>query len=195
MKKLIIAATLALLAAATEAAAQADNTAQNNANMASAAADEAPARPKYGTVRLDSLLKTMPEYQHAQIQLAQLRRQHEAEATYNETAFRRMFAEFLQGQKDFPENILLKRQRELQEAMEKGIAFRQAADSLLRDARRDLEAPVRDLLLRAVRAAAAERGYELVVNLDNDALPFTDPARTENATPYIEEKLGTMRLY
>ena len=83
---------------------------------------------KYGMLSYDLLLKLMPEYATAQRDLKDLRKKYEAEATYNEHSFKRQFSEFLQGQKEFPQNILLKRQRDLQDAMEKGIAFRHAAD-------------------------------------------------------------------
>ena len=74
---------------------------------------------KYGVIHYDSLLVEMPAYAKAKAELADLRAKYENEAEYNDATFKRMFADFLQGQKEFPENILLKRQRDLQEAMEK----------------------------------------------------------------------------
>lgn len=106
-----------------------------------------------------------------------------------------MFAEFLQGQKDFPENILLKRQRELQNALERGIAFRREAENLLDKARQDMERPIRQLLDRAIAATAEVRGYEVVVNRDANTLPYLKPALTEDATPFIVEMIGTLRNY
>ena len=79
---------------------------------------------KYGTIHYDSLLVSLPQYAQVQQRMEELQKKYEAETTYNEQNFKRLFAEFLQGQKDFPQNILLKRQRDLQEQMEKAIAFR-----------------------------------------------------------------------
>ena len=93
---------------------------------------------KYGRLDYDSLLTSMPEYTQVQEQLNALRMQYNKEAAYNEANFKRLFADFLQGQKDFPQNIMLKRQRELQDAMEKSIAFRRSCDSLLVKAEADL---------------------------------------------------------
>ena len=101
MKKLFIAGLLALLWAV--------------------AAVSARAQAKYGLVSYDSLLHQMPEYVEVQRKMAGLKQKYEAEAHYNEESFKRMFTEFLEGQKDFPQNIMLKRQRDLQEAMEKGL--------------------------------------------------------------------------
>ncbi|MDD5781002.1 MAG: OmpH family outer membrane protein [Bacteroidales bacterium] len=144
---------------------------------------------KYGKVNYDSLLTTMPEYIEAQAQLASLRQQYEQEAAYNDATFKRMFADFLQGQKDFPENILLKRQRDLQDAMEKSIAFRTSCDSLLRQAEADFRAPIAQKLDAAIYAVGMERGYECIVNTSAGSHPFLHPLLTEDATPFVLEKL------
>ena len=148
---------------------------------------------KYGKVNYDSLLTTMPEYIEAQAQLASLRQQYEQEAAYNDATFKRMFADFLQGQKDFPENILLKRQRDLQDAMEKSIAFRTACDSLLRQAEADFRAPIARKLDAAIYAVGMERGYECIVNTSAGSHPFLHPLLTEDATPFVLEKLNAVR--
>ncbi len=153
------------------------------------APNQAGAQVRYGSLRYDSLLHAMPEYAEAQAQVRQLREKYELEASYNEMSFKRMFAEFLQGQKDFPQNILLKRQRDLQDEMEKGLAFRREADSLLREAAAAIEEPVRRKLDAAIRTVGLERGYDMIVNLDAETCPFLQPALTEDATRYVWQKL------
>lgn len=144
---------------------------------------------RYGKISYNQLLKQMPEYAVAQRHIQDLRTKYEAEANYNEANFKRMFAEFLQGQKDFPQNIMLKRQRDLQDAMEKGLAFRHAADSLLRQAEVDLQQPMRQRLDSAIYAVGAERGYEAIFNTDTNTAPFLHPMLTEDATTYVLEKI------
>lgn len=153
------------------------------------AAVSARAQAKYGLVSYDSLLHQMPEYVEAQRKMAGLKQKYEAEARYNEELFKRMFTEFLEGQKDFPQNIMLKRQRDLQEAMEKGLDFRHAADSLLAAAERDFCRPVLDILHTALDAVGKERGYELIINTDVPSFPFVSPALCEDATPFVKAKL------
>lgn len=145
---------------------------------------------KYGYLPYDSLLHTMPAYAEAQSQMAELRKKYEAEAQYNEQSFKRQFAEFLQGQKDFPQNILLKRQRDLQDAIEKSLAFRHEADSLLREAETDLLRPVRKQLDAAIRAVGLERGYECIVNTEARSTPFIHPSLSENAAPFVAAKIS-----
>ena len=56
------------------------------------------ARPRYGVLSYDSLLTAMPEYVRALESLSRLRQQYEEEAEYNASNFKRLFAEFLDGQ-------------------------------------------------------------------------------------------------
>ena len=148
---------------------------------------------RYGKISYNALMKQMPEYKAAKEHLAQLRKKYEAEANYNESSFKRMFAEFLQGQKDFPQNIMLKRQRDLQDAMEKGIAFRRSADSLLTQAELDLQKPLRARLDSAIYLVGAQRGYECIFNTDTNSTPFLHPMITEDATIYVIEKLNAQK--
>lgn len=150
----------------------------------------AAAQARYGTLRYDSILHEMPEYIQAEQEIKALRGKYQEETAYNERAFKRQFAEFLQGQKDFTQSILLKRQRDLQESFEKGMAYRQAADSLLRQAETDLYQPARKRLDSAITEVAESRGYELIINLDECAFPFVNPAVSEDITPHIMEILN-----
>ena len=145
---------------------------------------------KYGRLDYDSLLTSLPEYTQVQEQLASLRQQYDKEASYNESNFKRLFADFLQGQKDFPQNIMLKRQRELQDAMEKSLAFRRSCDSLLVKAEADLLAPFFVKLDAAIQAVGIERGYECIVNTAAGTHPFLHPSLTEDAAPFVLQKLN-----
>ena len=147
---------------------------------------------KIGVIHYDSLLVAMPEYAVAQQHLQALRQQYEAEASYNEEQFKRLFTEFLQGQKDFPQNIMLKRQRELQDAMEKSIAFRRSCDSLLVKAEADLMAPLYVKLDAAIKTVGMERGYECIINTAAGTHPFLHPSVTEDAAPFVLQKLNAV---
>lgn len=144
---------------------------------------------KYGYCSSEVLLKEQPEYALAMQQLKKLREQYEAEAQYNESDFRRQFSEYLSGQKDFPQSILLKRQRDLQELMEKSVAFRAEADSLLQKAEEDLLAPIKWRIESAIHEVAVERGYDYVVDKASGAYLYLNPALSEDITAFVEEKL------
>lgn len=190
--KHFILSLLLLLAAAQPLCAQTAEPVTETAAPAPAAALP-PAAPqytvRYGYLNADSLLRLMPDYAAVRTQMGELRRKYRDEATYNETTFRRQFAEFLEGQKDFPENILLKRQADLQASMEKGLAFRHQADSLLRQTEAELLRPVRARLAAAISAVGAERGLALVLDTSAGAVPYLNPALCEDITALVSAKL------
>ena len=148
-----------------------------------------PVAPRYGYCSHRQLLESMPEYAQVVAQLKSLRGKYESEASHNEEDFRRRFQEYLQGQKEFPEAILLKRQADLERSMEEGLAFRAQADSLLQQAETDLMQPLHVRIDAAIRAVAVEHGYECVVNTDAGAFPFLNPALSEDITTFVSEKL------
>lgn len=89
--------------------------------------------------------------------LADLKSKYDKEAQRSEEEFQRKFAEFLQGQKEFPENILLKRQHELQDLLTKSIRFKEESQKLLVQAEKDLQADMLYLLNEAIRAVGRKR--------------------------------------
>ncbi len=144
---------------------------------------------KFGYLNADSLLRTLPDYQAAEQQMAQLRGKYQDEASYNERNFRRQYAELLEGQAQFTPNILAKRQADLQEALQKSLTFRQKADSLLNVTHEQLLQPIRQRLKAAIQAVGMERGYEYVVDTSTGGYPFIHPTVGENCTEYVSQKL------
>lgn len=188
MKKILFAACILLICCLSHTKAQ---TQMSMATIDTTLAKPAP--PVYGMLRYDSILQSMPEYAAMKIRVKQLRDKYEREANYNELTFKRMFTDFMQGQKDFPQNILLKRQRDLQDALEKGLAFRHQADSLVRAAEADMLAPIRLMLDDAIAAVGEERNYQYIINRDSKAMPYVRRSLSEDATPYVLAKLNTLR--
>lgn len=152
-------------------------------------AQQSPMGALYGFCNRRAIIEAQPEYAVVLEQMETLKKQYEGEIEYNEADFRRQFQEYLYGQKEFPQTILLKRQRDLQLAMEKGIAFRAEVDSLLRQARTDLLRPIEAHVDAAINAVAAERGYDYVVDTENGAFLYLNPRLSEDITLYVEEKL------
>lgn len=73
-----------------------------------------------------------------------------------------------------------KRQAELQDMMEKNIAFKKEAQRLLAQAEQDAMAPVKGKVLDAVRKLGQQRGYAFILNADGDAVPYIDMAYGDN---------------
>ena len=72
----------------------------------------------------EQALKSMPDYGLVQTTLAKERAKYEAELKRVEQDFNLKYEEFLEGQRDFPQTILRKRQTELKELLERNVSFK-----------------------------------------------------------------------
>lgn len=136
--------------------------------------------PKFGYFNLNTLMEAVPEYATAQKNIADLRVKYEAETKRSEDEFNKKYEEFLDGQRDFAPTIMQKRQAELQDMMEKNIAFKKEAQRLLAQAEQDAMAPVKGKVLAAIRKLGQQRGYAFILNADGDAVPYIDMAYGDN---------------
>ena len=84
----------------------------------------ADAQIKFGYLSYDNALKNMPDYKVASLNLEKLRSQYSNETKRAENEFNEKYESFLEGQRDFAEPILKKRQAELQELLSKNEAFK-----------------------------------------------------------------------
>jgi outer membrane protein len=157
--------------------------------MAAQAQDNAPAL-KFGYLSYDLAMKSMTEYATVQMRMDSLRSAFNAEMQRVEDEFNRKYEDFLDGQKDFPRTILLKRQTELQEMLQKNLAFKQQLQQELKDTEAQLMAPLRIHLNEAIATIAHEQGLALVINTDANACPFIDPAMGVDINETVVKKLN-----
>ena len=162
--------------------------AQNVATLSNDAVDDDEAVEEtlplsFGFISYSAALQQMPEYAIAKRNIADLRIKFDAEAKRSEEEFNKKYEEFLEGQRDFAPSILRKRQSEIQDLMEKNVAFKAEAKRLLEQAEQDAMAPVREKLNQMLTTIGRQRGYAFILNTDNDALPFIDMSQGEDVMP------------
>lgn len=130
----------------------------------------------FGYLSYDAVMKTMPEYVAAQDTIRVEREAFEKEMKRIEDEFNQKYESFLEGQREFPRTILLKRQNELQELMQRNVEFKAQAREELRKREEQLMMPVRIRLNEGIAAIARKNGLALVVNTDTNACPFIEPS-------------------
>lgn len=130
---------------------------------------------RFGFLSYESVLKSTPEYGKVQMHMDSLRSAFQAEMQRVEEEFNRKYEDFLDGQKDFPRTILLKRQTELQEMMQRNLEFKHQGQAELQQCEREMMEPLRAKLNEAIATVAREKKLALVVNTDANACPFIDP--------------------
>lgn len=181
MKKTILAALLlftALTAGAQDVAAQIQNApAQRTATL------------RFGYFSYQDVLQSTPDYAGIQRNIESLRNNFQAEMKRATDEFNLKYEAFLDGLKDFAPAIRMKRQAELQELMEKNMAFKQEAARLLQKAEAEALAPLKARLNQAIAKVGEQKGLAFILNTDNNAAPYLNPALGENVSAAISAEL------
>ncbi len=144
---------------------------------------------RFAYLSYDEALKAVPGYELARQSLDNLRAKYEAEQKRAEDEFNLKYEEFLEGQRDFPETILRKRQTELKEMMERNIAFKKDIREQLAIAEAKLFDPLKELLTSALTKIAIENGYAFILNTDQNAVPFIHPALGVDINQQVKQTL------
>ena len=137
---------------------------------------------KFGYLSYTKVIEQMDEYNDAMMTIAQLRKAYDNELRRGEENFSKLFAEYVEGQQSFPENILLKRQKELQQAMDQSIQFKNEAKALLEKKEKDVMDVLHNRLKAALASLAKERHYAFIINTDGDTYPFVNPEIGDDVT-------------
>lgn len=124
----------------------------------------------------------MTDYATATRSLNELKAKYDAETKRSVDDFNSRYEDFLEVQRKLEPSILRKRQAELEELMERNIAFRKESERLLKKAEEDIYAPVRTKLNNTVRQMGKESGYAFILNTDNNSVPFVNTAMGEDVT-------------
>ena len=144
---------------------------------------------RFGYLSYEAALKSMPDYAIVQQKLANLRQQFQDETLRVEDEFNRKYEEFLEGQREFPQSILQKRQMELQELLDKNLAFKENSRKELEKAEQDLMAPLKIHLIEVLGKMGRERGYAFIIDTDVKALPFINPAMGHDLNQQVQDAL------
>ena len=140
---------------------------------------------RYGYLSVDSVLHSLPDYTIAKHKLSDLKAKYDAEMKRVEDEFNTKYQFFLQDQQELAPSILQKRQAELQELMDKNVAFKAKARQLLQEAEEEAMSPIRDKVNTAIRLVGEKRGLAFVLNTDNNAAPFLNPTFGEATTAAV----------
>lgn len=153
-------------------------------------ATSAMAQPKFGYVSYKELVKALPEYNLVEAHLDELQVRYEAEMERADREFNQKYADFIDGQSQFPDNIRIKRHKELQELMEKSMAFKDEVHLTMREARREMMQPLYDKVDEAVMAVCINGNYDYVLNTDERAYVAINPLSGEDITKLVKKELG-----
>jgi len=144
---------------------------------------------KFGFLSYTAALQSMSDYAIVESQMKELEAQYAAEQKRVEDEFNKKYEEFLDGQRDFPQTILQKRQTELQELLDKNIAFKKEGQRLLAEAREKAMQPLKARLADALASVGSSRGLAFILNTDVNAVPWMNITMGEDVTQAVIQSL------
>lgn len=145
---------------------------------------------RFGYLSYSAVIRQMPDYVASQESLQKLQDKYDAELARADREFNLKFAEFIDGQNEFPENIMRKRQKELQDLMEKSLHFKAEIKELMKQARSELNAPVVEHLNTVIAEVGRDLNLQFVLNTDNNACPFINTDCGIDITALVKAKAG-----
>ena len=144
---------------------------------------------RFAYLSYDKVMHSMPEYEVAMHNIESLQKQYDEEIRRSEEDFNNKYEEVLEVQQTLAPSIRNKRQVELQDMMNRGIAFKAEAERLLQQAKEDAIKPVRQKLSAELEKFGNSEKYAFIINSDNNTLPFVNVEYGENITEIMISKL------
>ena len=161
--------------------------AQDSARVTPTADSEAKATGvRFGYLSYVDVMHSLPEYVQMERDLQQLRAQYEAELRRVEEDFNKKYEEFLDGQASYPKSILQKRQSELQEMLDRNVAFKERSRQLLQQAEREARTPLERRLADALTKIGQERGFAFILNTDETSAIWVNPQMGEDVSEAVK---------
>ena len=145
---------------------------------------------KFAHFKSMDIIPVMPEYSKAQTDIQKMQKQYEDEIKRASDEFNKKYAEYQQEQKNLPQNIQERRQKELKELSEKGMQFQQDAQQQLQKAYGDMMEPIYKKLEDAVKSVGSTGGYTYIFDLNRTDIPYINEAQSKDVTNDIKTKLG-----
>lgn len=133
------------------------------------------AQTKFGYFSYSKVLESVPMYKDATEEYNALRERCNNEITHNEEELTRHYVAFLNGQHDFPEPILRRRQNELQQMIDNSVAFRDQLKVWLAEVRDSLYHPCHAVVDDALKRVCGVQSLAYAIDTDEGVYRYINP--------------------
>ncbi|MBR2637624.1 MAG: OmpH family outer membrane protein [Bacteroidaceae bacterium] len=148
------------------------------------------AQGNFGYYSHSELLKQHPRHSSVEADYNDLLVLCNKEVERNERELTRLYVSFLEGQKSFPEPIMRKRQKELQELVDKSVVFRKQIKEWLVEARDSLYSPLDSSIDSAVAKVCQYNNLAYVIDVDKAGYAYVNPAYGFDVTAAVLSTLA-----
>ena len=147
---------------------------------------------KFGHINAQEIITVMPEFTKAQNDIQTLEKQLTAELQRTQEEFNKKYQEFQQAiaKDSLPPNIAERRQKELQDMMQRQEQFQQDAQQQMAKAQNDAMAPIYQKLVNAIKAVGAAEGVIYIFDLARTSIPYVNESQSINLTSKVKANLG-----
>ena len=147
---------------------------------------------KFGHINAQEIITVMPEFTKAQNDIQNLEKQLTAELQRTQEEFNKKYQEFQQAiaKDSLPPNIAERRQKELQDMMQRSEQFQQEAAQNMQKAQTELMAPISKKVEDAIKAVGEAENLVYIFDLARTSIPFVNEKLSVNVTPLVKAKLG-----
>lgn len=147
---------------------------------------------KFAHMNSQDVIVAMPEFIKAQADLQALSKKYQDELTRTQEEFNKKYQEYQQAvaKDSLPANIAERRQKELQDMMQRQEQFQQDAQAGMEKAQTDLMTPVYQKLDSAIKAVGKAEGAIYVFDLSRTAIPFVNESLSIDLTAKVKANLG-----
>ncbi|MCQ2190571.1 MAG: OmpH family outer membrane protein [Paludibacteraceae bacterium] len=145
---------------------------------------------KLGHLDVNSLFLKLPELKDVENKLKEVQAQYETEMKRMEEEYTRKASEYQQNVAAMDETIKKNREEELMSLQEKMKNYFQIAQNALQQKQEELQNPLREKILKAIKEVSEENGFTYV--FDTNALLFKSQNATD-ITDLVLKKLGVTK--
>ena len=147
---------------------------------------------KFGHINAQEIVSAMPEFAKAQSDIEALDKQLTSELQRTQEEFNKKYQEFQQAiaKDSLPANIAERRQKELQDMMQRQEQFQQEAQQQMQKAQADAMAPIYKKLDDAIKAVGAAEGVIYIFDLARTPVAYVNESQSINLTPKVKTQLG-----
>lgn len=147
---------------------------------------------KFDHINAQEIVSAMPEFAKAQSDIEALDKQLTSELQRTQEEFNKKYQEFQQAiaKDSLPANIAERRQKELQDMMQRQEQFQQEAQQQMQKAQADAMAPIYKKLDDAIKAVGAAEGVIYIFDLARTPVAYVNESQSINLTPKVKTQLG-----
>ncbi|MDR0939208.1 MAG: OmpH family outer membrane protein [Mediterranea sp.] len=147
---------------------------------------------KFGHINAQEIITVMPEFSKAQTEIQTLDKQYTDELRSLQTEFNQKYQAFQQAiaKDSLPPNIAERRQKELQDMMQRQEEFQQEASQKMQEAQQKALAPIYKKLDDAIKYVGQSEGVIYVFDLARTPIPYINEAQSIDLTNKVKAQLG-----